>query len=193
MGDGTKECMFASAGLKHWDEGFDRTRFCRSNTHTFKNPTCCNYNQDTTVRNSIATFIPEECLAADAFKEYKEIIKTFACVPCNASPIGEQPWLEKVPKTENGVTVDALKLKICPSLAAAMYLPGKVFTEDATLEAALKEPTKVFDHCGFHVSFDEDKDAEIANGGETKDYFPANWYTNATTFFNSNNFKNKLM
>ena len=93
MGDGTKECMFT--GLKHWDEGFDRTRFCRSDTHTFKNPTCCNYNQDTTVRNSIATFIPEECLAADAFKEYKEIIKTFACVPCNASPIAEQPWLEK--------------------------------------------------------------------------------------------------
>ena len=190
MGDSTKACMFE--GLKHWDEGFDRTRFCRSDTHTFKNPTCCNYNQDTTVRNSIATFIPEECLAADAFKEYKEIIKTFACVPCNASPIAEQPWLVKGTKTTFSVTVDTLTLSICPSLAAAMYLPGKVFLEDATLKDALGKPTEVFDHCGFHVSFNE-ASVEIANGGETLDYFPATWYTDATKFFNSNNFKNKLM
>merc|ERR1712127_1003257 len=82
MGDPAPTCLFND--LRYWSEGFDRTRFCRSDTHTFKNPTCCNYNQDTEVRNSIATFLPADCEASDAFKEYKSILKTFACVPCDA-------------------------------------------------------------------------------------------------------------
>ena len=73
-----------------------------------------------------------------------------------------------------------------------MYLPGKVFKDDAERKEALGKPTEVFDHCGFHISFDK-LAAEILPDGETKDYFPGDWYADATAFFNSNNFKNKLM
>lgn len=29
--------------MKYWNTGFDRTRFCRSDAHTYKKPTCCNF------------------------------------------------------------------------------------------------------------------------------------------------------
>ena len=71
-------------GMKRWDSGFDRTRFCRSDVHTFKNPTCCNFNQDTNIRSDIASFLPAECLENDRFLNIADSIKVLACVPCDA-------------------------------------------------------------------------------------------------------------
>ena len=116
-------------------------------------------------------------------------------MPCNADKLSEQPWLKSTVAT-NGSVNEKVELSICPSLAAKMYLPGNDYKDNKQKRNAdLTKPTEVFDHCGFHVSFDNAGVEIKDNGeeGETLDYFPKDWYADATAFFNSNNFKNEVM
>lgn len=130
----TTECLFlwaddtnlakgASAEkMTWWEEGFDRTRFCRSDSHTYKTPTCCNFMQDTSIRDEIAKFLPEQCLNSEKFQmdviPYTDILKEIFCTPCTAYEKDKRP--KYLPP--NVQDPDAVTLNVCKSAASQLWL-----------------------------------------------------------------------
>jgi hypothetical protein len=150
-----------------WEEGFDRTRFCRSDSHTYKTPTCCNFMQDSSIRDEIAKFLPEQCLNSEKFQmdviPYTDILKEIFCTPCTAYEKGKPPKY----LTVEG---DKVTLNVCKSAARQLWLLTDQVDEKPadggepkTLFDPLKQPANsAYMQCGY-----------IKADGETQeDYFP---------------------
>ena len=86
-------------GQQKFPSGFDRTRYCRDKAHTYKNPTCCNYQQDKSIRENIGQFLLPECLADDQFKDISAYLKEIYCVPCKAAAIDDIKYLNVIDRT----------------------------------------------------------------------------------------------
>ena len=107
--------------MEHWDSGFDRTRFCRSDDHTYKTPTCCNFVQDASIRDEIAKFLPAECLASEHFAKeglgYTDLLKEIFCVPCASQKKGGE-----IPKYLKVDSAQQVTLTVCNSVAQQLWL-----------------------------------------------------------------------
>jgi len=160
-----------------WEEGFDRTRFCRSDSHTYKTPTCCNFMQDSSIRYEIAKFLPEPCLNSEKFQmdviPYTDILKEIFCTPCTAYE------KDKPPKYLT-VEGDKVTLNVCKSAARQLWLLTDQETEKLANgdvrqnDPLTQEANSAYMQCGYIVNAEGEAGAEGEEEGEaeTVDYFP---------------------
>ena len=110
--------------------------------------------QDSSIRDEIAKFLPEQCLNSEKFKQdvipYSEILKEIFCTPCTAyitvKEDEDDPDSKNKPKI-NYLAVDhgsrKVTLKVCKSAARQLWLlTDKVEKDENGNETDKYDPTK---------------------------------------------------